>query len=170
MTGVVDRPAFRRMQKFVETFVRAGKIARMFGADQVDALHPGNDVVVISAVAAEAHKIFGELQARGKRFVVRRAADRARSIVQFFEGDLARWELVQDHLYALRFIATHQRLLQLLKVDWRTVFGVDSAQLIPGQNVNEKFVLFEALDPFFEHSRAHFGRLLAFAHRRVAVE
>ena len=93
---------------------------------------------------------------------MRRAADRARRIVQFFKGDLARWELIQYHLYALRFIAAHQRLLQLLKVDWRTVFGGDPAQLIPGKNVNEKFVFFESLDPFFEHPRAHIGRRLAF--------
>ena len=160
---ILRRAAFVRMQKFVEAFVGARELAGMLRTHQIDALHPADHVLVVAPVAPQPHEILGELQATCERFFVRAAADGPRSVVELLDRNFPRRELLENLLDALGLFAVHKRLLQLLQVDRRAVFAMDSAQFVAGQHVKQQIALFEPVHPFFQQPRAHFGAGFAFA-------
>ncbi len=130
----------------------------MFGAHEIDALHPRGDVLVIAAVAAQAHEVFGELQADGERLLVAAAADRARRLLEPLHRDLASGKLFENRLHALGLVAADERLFHLLQVDRRAILGGDFAELVARQHVDQQIVLLEAVYPFLEQAGAGFGR------------
>ena len=128
----------------------------MFRAHQVDAVHPADHLVVIPPVAPQPHQVFRKLQAHGERFFVRAPADGARSVVQPLHGNFSRGKLLENLLHALRFVAVHQGLFQLLQVDRRAIFAVDFADFIARQHVIDEVALFQPVDPFLQQPLAAF--------------
>src|SRR5215470_7609514 len=101
----------------------------------MDALHPCRHVLIITAVAPQAHQVFCKLRTDGQRLFMRTPPNRPRSLLEHFRGDLSRRKLLENLLDSPRLLAVDQGLLELLQVDWRAVRRMNPPQFVARQNM-----------------------------------
>src|SRR6185437_7255207 len=153
---IVCRSSLFRMQELVEALVDAGKFAGTLGVDQIDALHPSGDLLIVAAIAAQTHQVFGELKADRQRLLRATSANGPGGLLEFLHGYLARRKFFQNLRDALGFVPKDKRLLQLLKVNGRAIFGRDFAQFVAREDMEEQVAFLEPVNPLLKKMGADF--------------
>src|SRR6185437_9359568 len=153
---IVRRSSLVRMQELVEALIGAGKFAGTLGMDQIDALHPSGDLLIIAAIAAQTHQVFGELEADRQRLLRATSANGPGGLLEFLHGYLARRKFFQNLRDALGFVPKDKRLLQLLKVNGRAIFGRDFAQFVAREDMEEQVAFLEPVNPLLKKMGADF--------------
>ena len=67
-------------------------------------------------------------------------------------------ELLENRFDSLMFFAMHNRFLELLQVNGRTIVGVDFLEFVAREHMKQKIALFQPMSPFLAELRPHFRR------------
>src|SRR5207248_10552700 len=143
---VLLRTGLLRKHALIEPVIHAREFAGLFCGDEVDALHSRGQVLGVAKVPVQTKEISGKPQDEFLHFLARVSLDSPGDLLNGSQRQLLRRNLLDDSFHLLQLILGDQRPAKLLKMQRRAIFRSNWTNFIAGQDMEEHFVLFEAIE------------------------
>src|ERR1700680_4343328 len=124
---IVRGRSFRGQQEFVQAVIHARNFARALATNDLDSFHSGSQTLIVPQVAAQAHKIFSEMQSHRMRLVSRVTPQLLGQRFDALHGESPGRKLLENLGDALSLLPGTKRSFQLLQVNGRAIIVEDIA-------------------------------------------